>query len=177
MSLTVMAFVLPPIPPTIVGLPFGHYGISYDISLRKTEDNLPNGWHSHRGSSSVAYIWLAMAATIEYSDYRRPNSNPVAVWMVMVQLCRIQPPGKLQSTLLSLKMHYIHHLNDMDVTNQLQLGRAFSTTLAGPTPQALVAQVPPGVLNPPPVIPGAGFVRPVHTRPSAMADDPNNYRS
>lgn len=113
----------------------------------------------------------------QYSDYRRPNSDPVAVWMVMVQLCQIQPPGKLQSTLLSLKMHYIHHLNDMDVTNQLQLGGAFSTTLAGPTPQALVAQVPPGVLDPPPVIPGAGFVRPVHTRLSAMADDPNNYRS
>ncbi|KAF8972292.1 hypothetical protein BDZ97DRAFT_1784071 [Flammula alnicola] len=175
-----MAFVLPPIPPTIGGLPFGHYGISYDISLRKTEDNLPNGWHSHRVNTYrklIRRLHLAGYGRHQYSDYRRPNSNPVAVWMVMVQLCQIQPPGKLQSTLLSLKMHYIHHLNDMDVTNQLQLGGAFSTTLAGPTPQALVSQVPPGVLNPPPVIPGAGFVRPVHTRPSAMADDPNNYRS
>ena len=127
----------------------------------------------------IRRLHLAGYGRHQYSDYLRlrPNSNPVAVWTVMVQLCQIQPPGKLQSTLLGLKMHYIHHLNDMDVTNQLQLGGAFSTTLAGPTPQALVAQVPPGLLNPPPVIPGAGFVRPVHTRPSAMADNPNNYRS
>jgi len=94
----------------------------------------------------------------------------------MVQLSLIQPPGKLESTLINIKMHYIHHQNDMDVTDQLQLGGAFSTTLRGPTPAALVAQVPAGILNPVPVIPGPGFVRPAHTRPSAAADDPNNYR-
>jgi hypothetical protein len=44
-----MAFVLPAIPPTIAGLPFGQYGISYDISSRNTEDDLPHGWHSRRG--------------------------------------------------------------------------------------------------------------------------------
>ena len=50
MSITVaMAFVYPPIPPNITGLPIGQYGISYDISLHKTEDELPNGWHAHRG--------------------------------------------------------------------------------------------------------------------------------
>ena len=47
MSVTVMAFVLPAIPPTILGLPIGHYGISYDISTQGMEDDLPNGWHSH----------------------------------------------------------------------------------------------------------------------------------
>ena len=94
----------------------------------------------------------------------------------MIQLSEIQPPGKLQPTLISLKMHYIQHQNDMDVLNQLQLGGVFSTTLWGPTPATLVAQVPAGILNPVPVIPGPGFIRPHHTRPSAVADDPNNYR-
>jgi hypothetical protein len=94
----------------------------------------------------------------------------------MVQLCQIQPPGKLQSTLLGLKMHFIHHLQDMDVTDQLQLGGVYSTTLAGPTPAALVAQVQVGILVPAPAIPGPGFVRPIHTRESDMANDPNNYR-
>ena len=28
--------------------PPGFYGISYDIYTRKTQDNLPVGWHSHR---------------------------------------------------------------------------------------------------------------------------------
>jgi len=63
----------------------------------------------------------------------------------------------------------------MDLTEQLQLGGAFSHTLQGPTPATLVARVPAGALIPGPVIPGAGFVRPVYTRPSAMADDPDNY--
>jgi hypothetical protein len=55
----------------------------------------------------------------------------------MVQLHQIQPPGKLQSTLLSLKMHFIHHVQDMDIMNQLQLGGVYSTMLAGLTPAAL----------------------------------------
>ena len=95
-------------------------------------------------------------------------------------LChQIPPPGKLQSTLIGLKMHYIPHFEDMDVTNQLRLGRLggeFSTTLRGPTPAALVFDLPAGALIPVPLIPGPGFVRPVYTRPSDMADDPGNYR-
>jgi hypothetical protein len=85
----------------------------------------------------------------QYSDYRRPGSNPIAVWTTMMQLSVIQPPGKLESTLINLKMHYILHQNDMDVTNQIRLGGAFSTTLQGPTPAALVSQVPAGILNHP----------------------------
>ncbi|KAH9039293.1 hypothetical protein EDB85DRAFT_1859853 [Lactarius pseudohatsudake] len=170
---------MPPIPLTIAGLPIGHYGISYDISTRRTESDLPNGWHSHRAITYRRLIKRLRDAGYvrhQYSDYRRPNSDPVAVWMDMVGLCQIPPPGKLESTLSGLKMHYVHHLHDMDVTQQLQLGGAFSETLRGPTPVALVDQVPAGLLNPAPAIPGAGFVRPVHTRPSAMADDLNNYR-
>jgi hypothetical protein len=108
------------------------------------------------------------------TTYCLGNSNPVAVWITMIQLCQIKPPGKLESTLLGLKMHYIYHLQDMDVTNQLQLGGAFSPALRGLTPTALV---PARILVPGPVIPGPSFVRPVHTRPSAMANDPNNYRT
>ena len=48
----IMALPLPLIPASIVGLPLGNYGISYDISLRRTEDDLPNGWHSHQCKSS-----------------------------------------------------------------------------------------------------------------------------
>jgi len=48
-----MAFALPALPPTILALPFGLYGISYDISTRDTEDDLPDGWHAHRGT-----IWI-----------------------------------------------------------------------------------------------------------------------
>jgi len=109
--------------------------------------------HVQKAHPSPSSGWLSRH---HYSDYRHPNLIPVAVWTVMVQLCQIQPPGKLQSTLCSPKMHSIHHL-DMDVTDQLQLGGTFSTTPAGPTPGALVAQVPAGFLNPAPVIPGAGF--------------------
>jgi len=53
----------------------------------------------------------------------------------------------------------IHHLHDMDITNQLQLlGGAFYTALAGPTPHSLVAEVPPGILNPPQVLVLSGLL-------------------
>ena len=50
-----MDFVMPDIPPTIVDLPMGHYSISYDIFFHETEDDLPNGWHSHRGEERLDY--------------------------------------------------------------------------------------------------------------------------
>jgi hypothetical protein len=78
----------------------------------------------------------------QYSDYSRQNSSAVAAWTTMAQLCQIPPPGKLQSTLLGLKMHYIP-VGDMDVTNNLRLGGAFSTALVGPTPAGRVARVHP----------------------------------
>lgn len=53
----------------------------------------------------------------KYSDYSRPNSNPVGVWTTMVQLAQILPPGKLNSTLIGLKMYYTPSPNTMDVTN------------------------------------------------------------
>jgi hypothetical protein len=49
--------LLPPVPPALaVDTPFGIYGISYDISQRKTEDSPPNGWGSHRGEQGYLFI-------------------------------------------------------------------------------------------------------------------------
>ena len=32
----------------LMGLPFGSYGIAYDISTWRTQDNAPHGWHANR---------------------------------------------------------------------------------------------------------------------------------
>jgi len=89
----------------------------------------------------------------------------------MALICLIPPPGELESTLRGLRMHILPE--HFDVTDQLRLGGEFSQALRGPTPAALV----PDGLVPASVIPDPGVVRPVHTKPSAMADDPNNYRT
>ena len=39
-----MTFVMPPVPATLMELPFGLYGISFDISTGKIEGDLSNGW-------------------------------------------------------------------------------------------------------------------------------------
>lgn len=174
-----MEFVAPEPPLNILLLPHGVYGISYDIFIRKSEDDLPNGWHSPRArtySQIIARLTEEGFEQHQYSDYRCEDTTGVATWTQMVSLALIRPPGKLQTTLRSLKMHYIQHLNEMDVTNQLQLGGELSPQLLGPTPVGLVAQVPDGLLDPVPVVPGPDFVRPAHTRPSAMADNRFNYR-
>jgi hypothetical protein len=44
-----MANIIPPPPQAIQLLPVGIYGISYDILLHATEDDLPAGWNSPRG--------------------------------------------------------------------------------------------------------------------------------
>lgn len=72
----------------------------------------------------------------QYSGYRRPDSDPIEVWEIMLQLMTIEPPGKLQSTVLGLKMHYVLH--EMDVTEALQFGGVFSPFLLGPTPAGLI---------------------------------------
>lgn len=112
----------------------------------------------------------------QYSDYRRDNFGPIRTWLLMYILSQIRPPGKLQSTVLSLKMHHIPYLDDMDITNRLQFGGAHSTRLLGPTPAGLIAQIPDGLLNPAPLVPGPGYIRPVHTRSSPNANNPMNYR-
>ena len=46
------------------------------------------------GFADVHHLHLAGYGRHQYSDYRHPNSNPVAVWIVMVQLCQIQPSSQ-----------------------------------------------------------------------------------
>lgn len=185
-----MEFFLPPVPMEVMALPVDDWGISYDISTRATENDLPNGWHAKRGEfySEQPFLTesngsndflgntyrllikrLRQAGFVrqQYSNYVLVNANPVFVWNVMVQLRLIRPPGKLESTLLGLKM-----CRSIDVTDRMQLGGAFSLVLRGPTPVGLV----PDGMDPAPVIPGPDFVRPSFTRPSAAADDPINYR-
>jgi len=48
-------FVIPVPPNAAVLLPAGHLGISYDVFTRRVEDNLPNGWHSHRSKQPMTY--------------------------------------------------------------------------------------------------------------------------
>ncbi|KAF8329822.1 uncharacterized protein EI90DRAFT_3017118 [Cantharellus anzutake] len=172
-----MALILPLPPPHIFDLPIGHYRISYDVSFHDTEDDLPNGWHPQGGTYRRIIRRLREAGFTRHQsgDYSRINSHPIRVWMDMQTLFCISPPSKFQSMLLNLKAYRIQTL-EVDVTDYLRLGGTFSTTVTGPIPAGLVARVPPGVLHPPPVVPGPDFVRPVDTRPSAMADDRNNYR-
>jgi hypothetical protein len=112
----------------------------------------------------------------QYSDYRcvAPR-HPIFVWTSMIHLVHIAPPGRLQTNLLSLKMHYLPFMNEMDVTVRVRLGGDISDTLLGATPVGLI---PDDVLEqePAPVIPGPDFIRPRYTRASAQADDPMNYR-
>jgi hypothetical protein len=90
----------------------------------------------------------------------------------MLALTMIDPPGKLQSTVIGLKMFYIHHPHQMDITDNVRLGGAFSTFLLGPTPAELV---PPG-MNPQPQRPDPNtFVRPANTRASAASDNHRNW--
>jgi hypothetical protein len=51
-------FVIPPAPMPLPIMPAGHYGISYDIFSRATEDNLPNGWHAHRSEYPTMVLTL-----------------------------------------------------------------------------------------------------------------------
>ena len=92
----------------------------------------------------------------------------------MVLLCLIEPQGKFETMVQNIKLHYNYPtlLPDVDLYEQLHLGEEAFPVLRGPTPTELV----PARIVPTPVIPGPDFVRPVHTRPSPMANDPNNYR-
>jgi hypothetical protein len=92
----------------------------------------------------------------------------------MLLLPNIQPPGKLESTVRGLMMHFIQ-FPVQDVTASIQLGGAFSTVLRGPTPLGLVNPVA-AALAVPPVIPPLPFFVPLHTRPSAAAMNPANWR-
>ncbi|KIM56229.1 hypothetical protein SCLCIDRAFT_29768 [Scleroderma citrinum Foug A] len=128
------------IPPAIFlmlwNLPNGAYGISYDIDTRKTEDVPPHGWGLYRAAT---YRGLAKQLQrrgyeqCQYSDWLNADTTAADTYMTMLSLMRIEPPGKLQSTLKGVKIHYLADPGGLDGTNTIELGGAYSMHLRGPT--------------------------------------------
>ncbi|KAF8440921.1 hypothetical protein L210DRAFT_870531 [Boletus edulis BED1] len=156
---------VPLIPVTIQGvmmdMPEGMYGISYyDIFTRKTEDNL---------SHTATYAELSQHFDhIQYSNWYLSDTNAMNAYWSMLSLVWIQPLGKLQSTIKGLKMH---QTNDefFDVTNNIQLGDLYSTTLQGLTSARLI------LVHVAAAMPQAGqFHLPVHTKQCLAASCQQN---
>ena len=184
------------IPPALFlllwNLPDGAYGISYDISTRQTEDDLPDGWNSYRGEfrNFASYrglnCFMITAATyrqlakelrsrdydqLQYSDWINEETTAGEAYMTMVSLMSINPPGKLQSMLKGVKIHYLAHPRGLDGTDAIRLGGAYSLNLVGPTPARLV---PENVVAVAPQVPLQQLPR--FTKPSQGALNPNNWR-
>ena len=87
----------------------------------------------------------------------------------MVSLMDIEPLGKFQSTLKSVKVHYLADPAGLDGTDSIRLGGVYSPHLRGPTPAHLV----PG--NVPAVAPQVLQGLPRYTKASAMALEVNNW--
>ena len=104
----------------------------------------------------------------QYSHWIK-NTNALDAYISMLSLMDIEPPGKFQSTLKSVKIHHQAH-PDLDGTNAIRLGGIYSPDLLGPTPAHLVPENVPSI--PPQVLQEL----PRHTRVSAMALDANNWR-
>ena len=117
----------------------------------------------------------------QYSDYTRDSMTAAGTWLVMVNLRMIEPPGKLQSTMKSLKMHFITDIASYDVTNRLRLGGLYSLGLPGPVPLNIVNgalyRINQGVGLHLAVIghPPAAVLPPRHTRRNAASLNPANW--
>ncbi|KAG6370891.1 hypothetical protein JVT61DRAFT_10914 [Boletus reticuloceps] len=122
--------------------PGGAYGISYDIYTRKTEDDLPMGWNAPRAAT---YLELARILgesgfrRLQYSEWVSDNSDATDTYWTMLNLLRLRPVGKLESTLKGLKAHHIPTW-ELDITEEVRLGGVYSPNLRGPTPVNLVPQ-------------------------------------
>lgn len=106
----------------------------------------------------------------QYSDWLNADTTAADAYMTMLSLMRIEPPGKLQSTLKGVKIHYLADPGGLDGTNTIELSGAYSTHLRGPTPAHLV----PG--NIPAVAPQVLQPLPRFTSASEQALDMNNWR-
>ena len=182
------------LPPQILALPVGSWGISYDIGTNATQRDLPDGWNAPRCEQHLEFIYLwhltiDLAATYpeliqelagngfvrhQYSDYRAEGVDGHHVWSVMWSLRNIRPPMKLESTVLGLKMQFYHHLNILDISNDVCIGGVGAPILRAPTPAGLVPAGVPGRFGPP--VPPANIHRPTFTRQSHNANDPQNWR-
>jgi hypothetical protein len=88
----------------------------------------------------------------------------------------ITPPGKFESTLRRLKVHYTPDILLSDLTIPCQLGGAFAPILRGPTPSGLVTQLAPALLPASAIPDVATFHLPVNTMPSAAAQQVISWR-
>ncbi|KAF9236207.1 hypothetical protein BU15DRAFT_34935, partial [Melanogaster broomeanus] len=98
---------------TLLQMPDGTLGTSYDVLANATEDNLPRGWYPYR-ASTYAQLARHLRASgyqrLQYSDRCRNNTTAVRAYRAMTgtNMLGIPPPSKLASTLnlKGLKMHY-----------------------------------------------------------------------
>jgi len=89
----------------------------------------------------------------------------------MLSLMRVQPPGKLETTVQGLKMYHIFH-GEFNIAEHIQLGGMYCPILRGLTPAILIPPHIPAIVPPMPQIP----VLPLHTQESEEARDPQNWR-
>ena len=113
----------------------------------------------------------------QYSDYRSDNITGANAWFSAIFLKFIDPPMKLETTVLGLKVHYYSNLHLLDLTGFVRIGGAFSRQLRGPIPASLL---PAGVIvvgmnGGLPVHPFPLFQLPKNTQPSAHTLDCNNW--
>ncbi|KAI5984063.1 hypothetical protein EDD15DRAFT_2171789 [Pisolithus albus] len=149
----------------------GTYGLSYDVSTRATEDDLPHGWNSRRAET---YKQLALClerghfARLQKSDWICEDTDAITTYYTMLMLRTIPPPGKFQSTVKGLKMHKIES-PCYDISQEIVLGGRYAAALEGPTPSTLVPE------NVPSAEP-LGVLLPRYTRRSEAALNPGNWR-
>ncbi|EJF66302.1 hypothetical protein BD309DRAFT_1078627 [Dichomitus squalens] len=162
--------------------PFGTYGISYDIYTRPTEDPVPGGWESPRVKTYRELIKRLRAAGFghhQYSDHCHTEVAALEAYQVMIDLTHIRPNNKLSTTVKGLKLHYIHDMNLMDVSNEVKLGGHLAQRLVGPAPRNLVHRLVGNGhnLSAPlqPVPQGHPGVPPLYTTPSPAAMNVANY--
>jgi hypothetical protein len=181
-------------------LPFGSWGISYDISTNDTQFEAPYGWYAWRSTFSAFFVDNNMIYSLtfttgatyralirrlmimgfhrhQYSDYRSDNITGATAWFSAIFLKFIDPPMKLETTVLGLKVHFYSNLHLLDLTAFVRIGGAFSRQLRGPIPAFLLpaGAVVVGMNGGAPVNPGPFFPLPKYTQPSAQTLDPNNW--
>lgn len=190
-------FAVAPLPQQLLLLPFGSWGISYDISTNKTQHNAPNGWYAWRSNAPSGfppryYLIFITGATYralirqllimgfrrhQYSDYRADNISGANAWFAAFLLKLIDPPMKLETTLLGLKVHHYPQLNLLDMTDFMRIGGILSRQLRGPIPASLL---PPGMMivgmNGGIPVPPVNFQLPKYSRVSPESLNPNNWR-
>src|ERR1700688_2432125 len=74
----------------------------------------------------------------QYSDYRADNIMGAQAWFSAILLKFIDPPMKMETTILGLKVHYYSNLHLLDLTGWVRIGGPFSAWLRGPIPTLLL---------------------------------------